>query len=260
MIGQNKNLIIVATTVLLGVAQTFELNPSKRHVGSTLRMAKDTESELEYRNAATNVLSNFMSKDSKLEEDPLGSIDFDAPKFGRKVDLETFAAILDAELYEREWFVTGNVNPIYFSNDFMFQDPDVRLEGIEKYARGVNKLFNQESSRAEIISTVVSPDTLNTITCTWRLSGAADIGPGLTIKPYIVYTDLKVDPESGLIVFQEDRFDVPQWDILLSSLFPFLIGKVTSPPAPPVAPREVKMPIVANSSPLDGLFGMFRKD
>ena len=125
--------------------------------------------------------------------------------------------------------MTGNVNPIYFADSFRFQDPDVKLEGIEAYARGVNKLFDQESSRAEIISTKVNPSLgPNMITCTWRLSGYAKIGPGLQIKPYIVYTDFRVDPESGLIDFQEDRFDLPTWDILLSSLFPFLIGKVSS--------------------------------
>lgn len=229
-----------------------------------LTMAK--EDETEYRNAATSVLSSFMQKESK--EDPLAAIDFGAPKLSRKLDLETLAAVLDAELYEKEWFVTGNVNPSYFSDDFVFQDPDVRLEGIEKYARGVNKLFNQETSRAEIISTKVNSQVPNTITCTWRLSGNVDIGPGLKIKPYIVYTDFKVDPESGLVTFQEDRFDLPQWDILLSSLFPFLIGKLTAPPAPPVEPRVVKMPNLkgsnsksssSNASPLDGLFQMFGK-
>lgn len=40
-----------------------------------------------------------------------------------------------------------------------------------------------------------------------------------------------------MIVFQEDRFDIPGWDILLSALFPFLIGKVTKGPAPEVEPR-----------------------
>ncbi|GAX13965.1 hypothetical protein FisN_5Lh126 [Fistulifera solaris] len=181
-------------------------------------------------------------EDESTSTDPLSNIDFSAPKFQKKVTLEVLAQLLDAELYEREWFVTGNVNPIYFSETFLFQDPDVRLEGIEAYARGVNKLFDQETSRAEIISTKVNPDVPNTITCTWRLSGKANIGPGLTIKPYIVYTDLKIDPESGLIVFQEDRFNLPQWDILLSSLFPFLIGVVTAPPAPPVEPRTIIKP------------------
>jgi len=210
---------------------------------SVLLEKQDDNGETEYRNVATTILSNFMAKnEEKTNTDPLARINFSAPKLSKKLDLSVLAAVLDAELYEREWFVTGNVNPIYFSEDFVFQDPDVRLEGIEAYARGVNKLFNQEVSRAEIIATAVNPDTPNMITCTWRLSGKVDIGPGLAIKPYIVYTDFKIDPDSGLIVFQEDRFDIPQWDILLSSLFPFLIGIVTSPPAPPVAPRVVKMP------------------
>lgn len=103
----------------------------------------------------------------------------------------------------------------------------------------------------------MNPESENTITVTWRLSGAVNIGPGLKIKPYICYTDLTVN-EDGLISFQEDRFDIPGWDILLSALFPFLIGKVTAPPAPPVPPREVK-PTKKAASPLDSLFSVFNK-
>lgn len=43
-------------------------------------------------------------------------------------------------------------------------------------------------------------------------------------------------------MFQEDRFDIPGWDILLSALFPFLIGKITKEPAPEVAPRVFDEP------------------
>jgi len=198
-------------------------------------------------------------------DDPLSSIDFDVPKFDRKalnVDLETFASVLDYELSRREWFVTGNVCPEYFDSKFKFEDPDVKLDGIENYARGVNKLFDQQTSRAEIMSTeVVSSGAAGAedkmITVTWRLSGRVNIGGGLTIKPYVVYTDFKMDPDSGSVVFQRDRFDLPQWDILLSALFPFLIGKVTAPPAPPVPAREVPRPKILDkakaSSPLFGV-------
>jgi hypothetical protein len=199
----------------------------------------------EYRNPVTKILSNFMSGGNNNNEEaevPLTEIDFAAPKLKQKLSLEKLAAVLDAELYDKEWFVTGKVNPIYFADTFRFQDPDVKLDGIEAYARGVNKLFDQVTSRAEIISTVVNATVPNTLTCTWRLSGKVDVGPGLNIKPYLVFTDFTVDPDSGLILFQEDRFDIPQWDILLSALFPFLIGKVTSPPAPPVEPRVFPTP------------------
>ena len=202
----------------------------------------------EYRNAATAFLSNFMQKSgssSAVGVDPLSDIDFDRPKIP-KLGLEVLAAALDAELCEREWFVTGRVDPAFFDDDFRFQDPDVKLTGIEEYARGVVKIFDQSTSRAQIMSCVVNSTVPNTITVTWRLSGRVNIGPkGLPIKPYVVYTDLTVDETSGLVSFQEDRFDVPGWDILLSALFPFLIGRVTKEPAPEVPARAPKMPVMA---------------
>lgn len=206
----------------------------------------------EYKNAPTKILSNFMGSSSDdTTTNPIDFIDFDAKKI-QKGDLATLAAILDYELYDKEWFVTGNVNPIYFSDSFEFQDPDVKLSGIEDYARGVNKLFDQETARAEIISTVRNDTTPNTITCTWRLSGKVNVGPGLSIKPYICYTDFTVDENDGLIIMQEDRFSIPGYDILLSAtlgqVFPFLIGTVLAAPAPPVEPREVAMPATSNKA------------
>lgn len=227
------------------------------HVASRQSSAlhdKDSRVE-EYRNAATNILSNFMTDARGMSNaDPLESVNFDAPKV-RMMPIQKLAEKLDRELYEKEWFVTGNVNPSYFSTDFQFQDPDVKLSGIEEYARAVNKLFDQKTSRAEIISTkVTSPKT---ITVTWRLSGKVKIGPGLSIKPYICYTDLTVD-DKGLIYFQEDRFDIPGWDILLSALFPFLIGKLTAAPAPPVEARTFDRQN-ETASPFEALLQRFFK-
>jgi hypothetical protein len=123
------------------------------------------------------------------------------------------------------------------------QDVIYYLSGPKEYARGVIKIFDQATSRAQIISTVVNSTIPNTITVTWRLSGRVNIGPnGLPIKPYICYTDFTINEENGLVLFQEDRFDIPGWDILLSALFPFLIGKVTKEPAPEVAPRVFDQP------------------
>lgn len=240
---------------------------SHRHLVALRASQQNDGGDLDYKNLPTKILSNFMSKseegaDEAMEDskpNPIDSIDFDAPKFSAKVDLQTLAAILDYELTDKEWFVTGKVNPIYFSDDFEFQDPDVQLSGIEDYARGVYKLFDQECSRAEIISCKVNPDLgPNIITVTWRLSGKVSIGPGLTIKPYICFSDFTFDEESGLIARQEDRFDIPQWDILLSALFPFLIGKVTKEPAPPVEPRVVTMPSIGAGSK-EGVGNPFEK-
>jgi ribosomal protein S27E len=222
------------------VSRLFSERASKKYnCRSCSRLqAKGEGGKQEYRNAATRFLSNFMSNkeekgttgsddddDDAMAQpklpaqnkkrngavDVVGMINYDAAKC-RNLPLATLVQVLDAELYEREWFVTGNVNPVYFSDNFTFQDPDVKLSGIRHYATGVRQLFDQGTARAEIISTVVNPDRgNNTITCTWRLSGRVNIGPGLTIKPYIVYTDLVVDDNDGLVVFQEDRFALPQW-------------------------------------------------
>ena len=258
MVSLSPIIVVAAAAWLLPTCASFQAAQTRTSTVSrqqyTPLFSKDEMSNVdEYRNGVTEFLSNFMQRtpeEAGENADPLGDIDFSAPKVG-KMSLEKLAATLDAELYEKEWFVSGNVNPAYFSDNFQFQDPDVKLTGIEDYARGVKKLF-REDSRAEIISCVVNTTTSNTITVTWRLSGGVNIGPGLDIKPYICYTDFTVNDNSGLIVFQEDRFDIPGWDILLSALFPFLIGKVTAPPAPEVEPRAVKMPVEEKK-----IFGIF---
>lgn len=84
----------------------------------------------EYRNGVTQFLSNFLQKDSEADVDPLAMVDFKAAKVS-KMSLENLACALDRELYEKEWFVTGQVNPQYFDDNFKFQDPDVMLTGIE---------------------------------------------------------------------------------------------------------------------------------
>ena len=100
--------------------------------------------------------------------DPLSEIDFDMPKIttlpknNAKLLLSTLALILDYELTNTEWFVNGLVNPAYFSSDFQFIDPDVKLSGIEEYAHGVRTIFDQAMSHAHILSCVVNTTLSNT--------------------------------------------------------------------------------------------------
>ena len=205
------------------------IGSSKRSLLVSLSNTKDENDNgstvEEYRNIATQVLSNFMQTEKmetdgdKNESPNTPAIDFQAPKISPSTSLTTLAAALDYELSEKEWFVTGYVNPSYFSDDFRFQDPDVKVDGIEDYSAGVRKIFNQSTARAEILSTDINEDGSTAdnpvITVTWRLSGGVNIGFGLEIKPYIVFTDFIIDPATSLIIFQEDRFDLPSWDILL---------------------------------------------
>eukprot|EP00633_Aureoumbra_lagunensis_P002998 CAMPEP_0197295126 /NCGR_PEP_ID=MMETSP0890-20130614/34577_1 /TAXON_ID=44058 ORGANISM="Aureoumbra lagunensis, Strain CCMP1510" /NCGR_SAMPLE_ID=MMETSP0890 /ASSEMBLY_ACC=CAM_ASM_000533 /LENGTH=153 /DNA_ID=CAMNT_0042770909 /DNA_START=237 /DNA_END=698 /DNA_ORIENTATION=+ len=144
--------------------------------------------------------------------------------------------LIETGLRQREWFVTGNVIPELFAEDFKFEDPDVKISGIQEYAQGVRRLFDQETSRAEIVSCEQKEtDDGAKVIVTWRLSGRVNIGPfGLEIKPYIVYTDLHLRSSDGLIDWQVDRFSVPTWDILLSAFAPWL-PFLAPPAAPPIS-------------------------
>lgn len=182
----------------------------------------------EYRNKLTEAFSTFISGSSKSSF--LDKIDWNEKK-NPKIPKSILASVLERELIQKEWFVTGNVQPKYFSNNFSFQDPDVKVKGIEAYARGVNKIFSQKDARAEIIAVRVNDTIPDTITAAWRLSGSVNLGFGLKLKPFIVYTDFRICSSDGLIIFQEDRFDIKGYDIVLSSLFPALASFFFGPPA-----------------------------
>ena len=130
--------------------------------------AKDKGGLQEYKNAATSFLANFIQKSDKKGEmmiDPLGNINFDSPKVP-KMDLEALAIALDKELYEKEWFVTGQVNPSYFADEFEFQDPDVKLSGIE----GAHELLGPRRKASAMVS-LTTFLFCDFYTCTFRLVG-----------------------------------------------------------------------------------------
>lgn len=186
----------------------------------------------EYKNVFTKIASAFLKKQVNSEVTTFDSINWKANK-KKQMNRTRMISELKKLLPKNEWFVTGKVEPGLFSDSFKFQDPDVKVAGIESYARGVRKIFNQKSSRAKILS-IEEGTKENMITVTWRLSGGVNIFNGLEIKPYIVYTDYLLSDgldDKGLIVFQEDRFSIPGWDILLSALFPIL-RPLLSAPAP----------------------------
>ena len=186
-----------------------------------------------YINPLTGFLDRLISSPSSSQKPRVpvvDTIDWGRQLKREKTSLEKLSSDLSISLSAREWFVTGNVDTSFFSKEFKFQDPDVKVSGIEQYARGVNKIFDQTCTRGQVIECRVTDNS--TITVTWRLEGRVNVGTGLPVKAFYVISDLTIDPISGLIVFQCDRFAIPGWDIVLSSLFPWLPG--LSPPAPPI--------------------------
>ena len=98
------------------------------------------------------------------------------------------------------------------------------MTGIQNYAEGVARLFGADA-RCEVIACQPRGEK---IAVDWRLSGSVRVGPGATIKPYVVHTTFRV--RDGLVVFQEDAFSIPGWQILLGVLLPGLPIPEAAPP------------------------------
>ena len=226
----------------------------------------DNTNSIEYVNGFTKLLSTLLpNRKINTTTTTIINAKLSNKKDNKKVaklPLPKLAKVLEQSLMEREWFVTGLADPQFFSEDFEFEDPDVKVSGLEEYCKGVQKIFNQEISRAEIIlvtvneSTSTSDSTRRIISVLWRLSGGVNLAFGLKIKPFLVRTDFTVSPMSGLITSQRDFFSIPGYDILLSALLPPALWSVSFL-APPAGPAETLRQRYKNGNNLDDLDRLF---
>lgn len=218
-------LLFLLVPDCLGLAPAPQVGRGRRTCGEFSRSGRSRVTvgdggREDYVNPLTEFLGKLIPKEAEVA---LEGVDFGVAK--RRLSPEEMAKAVDAGLRDREWFVTGRVLPELFSDGFEFKDPDVSLKGIDAYAKGVARLFDR-TARCEVISCDLDGSTIR---IDWRLSGGVKIGPGLTFKPYVVSTDLVV--EDGLIVYQEDRFSIPGWQILVGAVAPWLPTPVPAPPA-----------------------------
>ena len=179
--------------LLLG-ARALALHPPhfRPHVRPRARpcAAADDGDGPEYLNKFTQLLGRLLPATDAAADTPaaaeasaLDEIEWTAPK-RRGLSLDAMCAELDHGLREREWFVTGLALPQLFSDDFYFKDPDVALSGIEPYARGVRRLFDQATARAEIVR--CAPIADDTIEVLWRLSGKVSLGSSTTVVSHSI--------------------------------------------------------------------------
>ena len=186
--------------------------------------------DVETKSPLITFFKNFLPSEAPQADasSPLDAIAWNMPK-RRGLNTEQMADAINDGLRTNEWFVTGRGLPQYFSDAFTFSDPDVSLDGIEPYCRQVRRLFDQETSRCEVVC--CSATAPNTITVVWRNSGKVNIGPlGVELKPYVVTTTLKTDPTDGLIMSQVDDFVSDGPGLLLYQLP--LLRPLAGPPAP----------------------------
>lgn len=127
-----------------------------------------------------------------------------------------------------QWGVNGRVEPRFFSDDFVFRDPDVSTNGLQAYAQGTGTVLS--GCRADAVDVTILDETSFTIR--WRIEGTTTVPfGGVRIKPYIVSSKFTINKD-GLVDSETDSFSIPTWDILLSAFAPWL--PFLAPPEPPV--------------------------
>ena len=104
-----------AIAALLAASGAAGLVPTRRRVARVINAG----GEEDYVNPVTEFLGRFIPKQAPVVLD----VDWDKTK--TPLPLADLASALDRGLRANEWFVTGNVLPELFSDDFKFEDPDV---------------------------------------------------------------------------------------------------------------------------------------
>lgn len=212
-------------TLLAAAASTCSCTPLVSQI------AHAAAEEVQAKSAAIDVSKRLLlgaDLASTTPDSVLDLIAWDAPK-RRGLNTEQMGGAVNDGLREREWFVTGRGLPQLFSDDFRFSDPDVSLQGFENYCRQVRRLFDQDTSRCEVVCCAVTAP--HTLTVVWRNSGKVNLGPlGVELKPYLVTTTLKTSPADGLIVSQVDDFVADGAGLALYQVP--LLRSLTAPAAP----------------------------
>jgi hypothetical protein len=211
-----------------GTAPRAAPTPEDAAATSTSSSSSKKEPAYAYSDPVNRLLGNFLppARDATAE---LAHVNWRAPK-ATGLSLDALADRVRAELAAREWFVTGDLPPELFSDAFTFKDDSVATAGVRSYALGVRKLFDQATSRVELVS--VAPDAAaRALRVVWRLQGRVNLPLRPTIAPYVVTTTLGVDANTGLIATQLDEFSEPGWRLLAGALLGAWAGP---PPAPSV--------------------------
>ena len=87
--------------------------------------------------------------------------------------IEQLKDIIAHDFQTGQYYITGNLTQSVFADDCVFQDPTTRVHGPEYYSTAVAKLFDQETSRADLISIEVHSllhmiQMKHAITCFWN--------------------------------------------------------------------------------------------
>lgn len=140
----------------------------------------------------------------------------------------------------RGYYVTGALTRSIYQEDCRFDgpEPDMPVNGLTRFQRTVEQLFDQNSTRADLIRPLLVYRHLYTIKAYWRMEGRLHLPWLPKLKPWTGSTTYVINPASGRIHKHIEKWDISVCDAFLSALVPCV--RLGSPPAPPLLPSQLE--------------------
>ena len=133
------------------------------------------------------------------------------------------AAILERDLRDNKYILTGQLTRSVFSDGCRFVDPNNAVDGLSKYTQALSLLFRPEQSTLEGVSVAVKSDRSGgspvIIEADYTASGVLKLPWSPKIEPWAGHITYTLDAD-GLVVSQVDVWNITRWDALRQTFTP----------------------------------------
>lgn len=126
---------------------------------------------------------------------------------------EEFQKILEKDITENQFLVTGKITRGLYDESCTFQD-EIDTYGIDQWITGTAKLFNGSGSSLRLSSPIQVSSTLA------EFQFDEDLMFNIPLKPVVHLTGtlfLKRDPTTGLVTSYKEKWDQGVWEVLKSA-------------------------------------------
>ena len=139
-----------------------------------------------------------------------------APK-QRSLPPSELASILQRDLAEKKYILTGDLTPSIFADDCRFVDPNNAVDGLAKYQQALSLLFKPELSALEDVQ--VSVGEGRTIVADYTATGELKLPWHPRIAPWRGHITWTLGTD-GLIASQVDVWNITRWDAIRQTFTP----------------------------------------
>lgn len=138
-----------------------------------------------------------------------------------------------AETIQRDWlvdtdkgyYITGKLNTTIYRDDCLFEgpDPDMPVRGLRKYLNAASQLFDQRTSRSELLSLDIDENGL--IVARWRMNGVLRLPWRPALPNWTGRTIYHRDAE-GLIYRHEESWDMSVAQAFMRTFWPEMASRI----------------------------------